>query len=661
MPETESIDDIVDMATSTKDDLIKSWKEKECFIDKDSMQKSGIMSEAIGLTCIMLLTNAFGGNESFWKTGDKETINDIVEKSIVKIDAYYEDDCFNAEPLVNKEDTKSIFNKDNGYTDTVTWVVSSLVIVRYNLRKGIIAIGDSVKKITNTLIAEGVKQIVSSQSERGMWGFMTTKPDNNALANEAGVVVDGKSVQESLYFTYAVNSTVADIFDYVFGEIYLVLGGEKADYRDVELIDYLNKEMGIKIEEKFLEIRRNTAKWLLTTALPNLRQISKCVSLGNIEDRMKLGIWSKQESPAVQTDYIYLYYTYYIIDMLTMSYSDSLFEEIAKAEDGNEVFDAFVKNRTVSEKRFLKDSDDLLEDLYKTTIESAIQLSKTLFIDASRTGTTFWTNKSGKSELKISWNHNLEDIDYEINTANPHDQRIITDPCLVPMALRSVADYCYYIPDSTDYTVDKLFRILKKNRSADNEDNRVKDLWDDQKYNLQVTERSIEAIIDYYDYRRRYDKEYSDKPQAVPTPILPKKPALSDADSALIKALDQKIAQATTVPDENKQPSQSSVDINILLDEIYSLMDEEEDLSGFEPDKPQAKMLKIFRKMFVYMLLSYCRESYGNDRYNSKTCAELLKENEPRWRDLVKTIVEDGKGSVKWCDRYTEIMRGPQQ
>ena len=74
MSDSENIAKLKDTAFSTKDALIDRWKEKESFTDNDTMVNSGIMSESIGLTCIMLLLTAFGKEESFWKDGDKETV-----------------------------------------------------------------------------------------------------------------------------------------------------------------------------------------------------------------------------------------------------------------------------------------------------------------------------------------------------------------------------------------------------------------------------------------------------------------------------------------------------------------------------------------------------------------------------------------------------------
>ena len=70
-------DEITSIACTVKDSLLDSWSEGSCFTDEDKMRNKGMMSEAIGLTSMLLIGVSFDDEPSFWNDGDKEKYSKI--------------------------------------------------------------------------------------------------------------------------------------------------------------------------------------------------------------------------------------------------------------------------------------------------------------------------------------------------------------------------------------------------------------------------------------------------------------------------------------------------------------------------------------------------------------------------------------------------------
>ena len=77
------------------------------------------------------------------------------------------------------------------------------------------------------------------------------------------------------------------------------------------------------------------------------------------------------------------------------------------------------------------------------------------------------------------------------------------------MALRANTVYSYYVTQKPEITIERLFLDVCDNAYNDeideDDDEHVKDLWDGVYYNLMVTERSIESLVDFYDYLNMFE------------------------------------------------------------------------------------------------------------------------------------------------------------
>ena len=113
------------------------------------------------------------------------------------------------------------------------------------------------------------------------------------------------------------------------------------------------------------------------------------------------------------------------------------------------------------------------------------------------------------SELPIKWEHDEIEIQKMAKTALDQSQANLTDPTILPMALRANTVYSYYVTEKPEITIERLFNDVCNNVYADefdeDDDEHVLNLWDTVYYNLMITERSIESIVDFYDYINKFD------------------------------------------------------------------------------------------------------------------------------------------------------------
>lgn len=320
-----------------------------------------------------------------------------------------------------------------------------------------------------------------------------------------------------LYYSYAVSESLADFGDYVMGESEDEIGIGTDD----ELIGHLGKELINQIQEK----RKLTAKWLIKEHLPTLG--------------------SAQVDPGLEKDvpkkpHILLYYSYFVIDMLIVNIPDS----------------------------FLNDpSDDYFrqaEERINRGIEHAVYLSRIDFDKARDTGDKWWGSYISSS-LELSW-ENFEKPALLGRMDSARTQ--ILEPGLVPLSLRCNALYAFYVAKGSDKKMSSLFQILHENRDPET------GLWDTEGYSLMVTERAIEAIVDYSDYIRRFE---SQPPIITPPAIIPTyESSFRSCVSAAVKEVlesDEELPQLLLRQRQSDTVATAEPDRNTLLDSLVTALD----------------------------------------------------------------------------------------
>lgn len=472
-----------------KNSLMESWlKNDKHFPYSSEKKEAGLMSDLIGATSVLLMLIAFRRESQVISKNDRTRMADFVNCTFPELLKTIEKNGFVAAPLVAVEDTKTIFNEETGYTDTVSWALSASLLARYAEFHNIIKISSEAHDAIFAIISKSFRQLINGQSQTGCWGFMTSGGAKN-----------------SLYFTYAAGIALGDFFDYAVGEIKDVEknnngSGNAASFKDYDLLNYMNDELG---EEDVVVIaenaRRKLSGWLLNTCLPALSDLSQC-KFENAE--METDVEMFPHNMTGDLNYFKLYYTYYIIDLMVVSRTDEDYETIFNNRalpEYSEKFNA-IRAKCDSDYEDYFFGDDTIAQrggsYWKELVSQAIHSSRYHYSNAARTGKEFFDGKA--SELNLKWDN--PNYSSTIKNIFKKSKEHLTDPALVPMSLRVNAMYGYYICEQADITVDNLFEQICEDVSTTTDENHIAGLWDALGYDLLITERSIEALVDYYDY-----------------------------------------------------------------------------------------------------------------------------------------------------------------
>ena len=536
------------VARQTKTALLEERRNAGLFTDKNYLNcttllhpEGGLLSEGIGLTAMLLFAIAFRDEEKVLDQADKEALAKTILDSLKKV-CEFSQNGFNATPYINAENMEGIFDADIGYTDTVTWCVSPVILARYAERRGILQFDNETKDAMMKLLAKGIEQIVGGQREDGSWGF---RMEPHAT--------------KSLYFTYSVSATIADFFDYIMDEIGKDVDSNSSEDAalgvDDSVIHYLDSELGYSVVDKMKACRKSLQEYLLKNCLPLLPKLAECDEM-NDEERAYLGMWDhpsyKYKDSGIRKYYFNLYYVYYLIDMLTTSGADLRYAEMKDQRELKVLESYYRENHLMSEsdlKYYFRDGNE--DALIPSLLEPAIYSSRAQYEKASETGKKFWD--STVSELEVFWEHEDDDVD-ETAKALRVDYRpafFIRDPALKPMALRANVNYRFYVSEEKDVAIDRLFADVcadvclgsDPNKSADV---RVLHLWDGVSYSLPITERAIESIVDYYDYLNKFyvEKEKKqEKPEPEQMPEVVVETVVKVEKSPFELAMEQKMAE----------------------------------------------------------------------------------------------------------------------
>ncbi len=262
------------------------------------------------------------------------------------------------------------------------------------------------------------------------------------------------------------------------------------------------------IEARIESARKKIQDYLLYECLPRMPRLAQCLQMTDpakkIEDNERIGMWEPDKETAY-TKYYNLNYTYYLLDLMVIHNTDKRFGEIiAKVDDERwnsmkRSYD-YVLDDSDFKYYFGKKNEENVKDLWNNLMAQTIHASRAQYMVASRTGAKYWN----AAELKIKWKHSrlgdeCDEAELDRNN-NP-----ILDPSIVPMALRANTNFSYYISLQPDMEVDRLFGDICKELADHDGNDTVVNLWDDNNYNIQLTERSIEAVVDYYDYLNKYE------------------------------------------------------------------------------------------------------------------------------------------------------------
>ncbi len=501
---TKKMDLLFETINEAKNSLFEIWENNgNHFPYSFEKKQEGLLSDLIGTTAILLMLVAFRREPEVISKTDKVKVANFINSVFPELLETVEESGFVATPLVDIQNSSRFFNKSVGYTDTVSWALSSALLARFAEFHNIITISSEAHNAIFTLILKSIRQILDGQNKEGCWGF-----------------TNDEDAKKSLYFTYAAGIALGDFFDYAVGEIKDVEEANSAsknssvNFKDYELLNYISKnyyadedrddQFDIVIAAE--QARENLSKWLLKNCLPALVELSGCKRFATAT-KEKLGLFSHETDDEDFVDeginYYNLYYTYYVIDLMVVSRTDETYQTIFEHRGQDQYSQIFKNIKSTFENQYSHFADyffgsDNIEQngitLWQELVSQAIHSSRYHYLNASRTGKKFWDSKA--SELPLQWVHADKSVKKALNSLSEG----ITDPALIPMSLRVNAMYGYYICNQADVTVDTLFDVICNDVSKKSDDIHTKGLWDKQGFDLMITERSIEALVDYYDY-----------------------------------------------------------------------------------------------------------------------------------------------------------------
>lgn len=430
------------------------------FGDYVSQNMTGLIYRCSGSISMLLLVNTF---EELARNDDWAPII-VDEFNLVK--TYVQENGFDATPFIPNSYTSKIFSPSTySYTDSVTWVLSFSILVRFTAISGHITISPEILCEVTETIRKCLVILCKSTCDSGGWGF-----------------TEGCS-EPDLYFSSAVSEALGDLGDYILGESDIA----KADEELITELGGLEGELLTSVRSA----RENLAGWIMRDYLPQLGET----------------MIAPKSSGLTPKDYNTLYFTYFVITILSTTKAAELF---------------FQDKAEIISKR----------------IEHSIYLSRIHLDKAIDTGEDYWIDPD-KSSLVITWDNNPELEAAVKRTFSSAGKGKIKEPSLVPLSLRCNILYTYYYAKGEDKKIDQLFSFILKNRNTGN------GLWDDQDYVLQITERAVEAIVDYADYLQAFCSEI----KVTPINSEAKHDASHPADGMFHKAVKEALREILESPE----------------------------------------------------------------------------------------------------------------
>jgi hypothetical protein len=266
------------------------------------------------------------------------------------------------------------------------------------------------------------------------------------------------SGESHLYFTWTMLQCIADIFDYIYGESSKFIGIE----RDTETAAYLEGRI-IKAEDKLTQCRERAIDFLES------KYVAAAVA-GDLTYEQLTTSTITLKRPEHDTSQVPLLYCYsYLLESLILG--------------------GYDQRNASSSSNVMKIRDVVNQRAQHVLAAEAAQL----------------TAENSTLEIAIR-GHDSRNREHTI---------LYRDPCLWPQLLRTSVLYPYYVdwtskPDPLILNSGGAYEQVLTDRRHENPGN---GLWDEEAFNLSITCRSIEALIDVYDYVERLERK--------PAPIRP--------------------------------------------------------------------------------------------------------------------------------------------
>jgi hypothetical protein len=423
------------------------------FTDADSNWgaggKFGPYASLQGLRAVMGGLMAVKGHEDIWQTLQPHIPSLLDEWRSVLDDPQRFSSC---RPYLGNEMLDLLLNDQSAevktFTDTTSWLLSTALCFHISLpefqKRGIV--GGDLPARTKEAVVESLTRLIGAQLDDGGWSFGGRSSDEHG----------------HLYFTWGALQGYADFGDYVLGESADQIGvGADSDF-----IDYV----GAELIAKFNESRTRSSVFLksqyMTPALGNGIDFKVLTTKGSA---------SLLSVEALGSEIPLLYAYAYMQESLILNGVDkegipSIGYSASQAREEMQKLQQIISDRFESVKVELRGTPDRAR---------AVEIS------------TFFLKATGKKKNRP--------ITPEFT---------FKDPSLWPQLVRTFVLYPYYVERTNvpDRFAFDAYRLLTEDRRGAAEEPGA-GLWDHDSFNLSVTSRAVEALIDIYDYVELFPHE----------------------------------------------------------------------------------------------------------------------------------------------------------
>lgn len=424
------------LAHDVFDRLISKYQSDGNSFIDDDVQQTGLIYSSAGAVAVLLLVNTFDD------VAVDSRWQDMVFIEFDRVKKHVAEKGYDATPLVSDKVTEPLFGKSEGkryyYTDSASWVLSLGLQIRLAHRtKRFHLAADRLREWDDFLVS--VNQLIKD----------TIEVVCEAVCPTGGWNFANGCSKPSLYYSFAMSEALADFGDYALGETPDIFG--KATRKEAEDTE-LRKFIGGELIDRVQDSRKRLLDYLVVRYLERLGKTELVPE--EVSGEYKLTEESK---------HLALYFSYFVIEMLVTckleEWSPELDETIDKAI-GHGIY------------RSRLDFDAAYED-------------KNWYDDLDKS--TLW--------LKDFWQASVSGFEEPGILPDKSKLKNLGEPGFTPLSVRCNAQYAYYVSKGPDSEMKRLFRILLEDRKRDKEE-----LWDSKTYSILITERAIEAIVDYNDY-----------------------------------------------------------------------------------------------------------------------------------------------------------------
>lgn len=454
----EDVENPAQVAKIIRDSLIELYKKRSKFTDDEELKDASLWSTTHGL--ISLLSLALGFQKSFTKA----EVTDVLQKATLQMLDFVDEfgylphgniHLMQAFPPSDDEDIPPR-EVPRYSTEAAALILRTIILLKAAEENSFLNFGTTQKAQElqarlKAIALEALGKLLDSACENGGWGFSSDSPEGH------------------LYETSVVSETFADYDWYVVGE---------SDKRLKLVGSPVMQEWFGPLDERIREVRHKALRYVgdkyigLSGTPEGRRNSMMTLGIQPILEETDFGRAEREELESKRQSLLNppfydgpansfraLYYGYYALSVILLNDAEDL------------GFDKGDQAR------------------FEEAAERALYLSRIQFDLA----------QSYEVEPGRAWMDDAEQSTMRRKISMPGRPDInLKDPTLLPLAVRCNILYAWYYANGADQKIKSLVARFLKDRKKKN------GLWDQTAFNLVITKRAVDALVDYKDYFDTY-------------------------------------------------------------------------------------------------------------------------------------------------------------